>query len=36
MVDRGNLSLIEAHPAAIVDVFSREARYAIDLKKLEL
>ena len=36
MIDRGDLSLIEARPAAIVDVFGREARHAMDLKKLEI
>jgi site-specific DNA-methyltransferase (cytosine-N4-specific) len=34
MIDHGDLSLIEARPAAIVDVFGREARHAMDLKKL--
>lgn len=36
MVDGNDLDLIEARPAAIVDVFNREARHAMDLKKLEL
>ena len=36
MVDGDDLALIEARPAAIVDVFTREARYAMDLKKLNL
>lgn len=36
MVDGGDLALIEARPAAIVDVFTREARHAMDLKKLEI
>ena len=36
MVDGGDLALIEARPAAIVDVFVREARHAMDLKGLEL
>ncbi len=36
MVDGNDLALIEARPAAIVDVFTREARHAMDLKKLEL
>jgi len=35
MVDRNDLALIEARPAAIVDVFTREARHAMDLKRLE-
>ena len=35
MVDGGDLTLIESRPAAIVDVFTREARHAMDLKKLE-
>lgn len=35
MVDGGDLRLIEARPAAIVDVFEREARHAMDLKKLD-
>ena len=36
MIDRGDLELIEACPAAIVDVFGREARHAMDLKRLDL
>ena len=36
MVDGNDLSHIEAEPAGIVDVFTREARHAMDLKKLEL
>ena len=36
MVDSKDLTLIEARPAAIVDVFVREARHAMDLKRLEL
>lgn len=36
MVDGADLALIEERPAAIVDVFSREARHAMDLKRLEL
>lgn len=35
MVDGGDLAVIEARPAAIVDVFTREARHAMDLKKLD-
>ena len=35
MVDGGDLALIEARPAAIVDVFTREARHAMDLKKID-
>ena len=35
MVDGDDLTLIESRPAAIVDVFTREARHAMDLKKLE-
>ena len=35
MVDGVDLDLIEARPAAIVDVLSREARHAMDLKKLD-
>ena len=33
MVDGNDLGLIETHPAAIVDVFIREARHAMDLKE---
>ena len=36
MVDGGDLAHIEKRPAAIVDVFIREARHAMDLKRLEL
>lgn len=36
MVDGGDLVQIEARPAAIVDVFSREAHHAMDLKRLPL
>jgi site-specific DNA-methyltransferase (cytosine-N4-specific) len=36
MVDRGDLALVEARASAIVNVFMREARHAMDLKKLEL
>ena len=36
MVDGSDLSLIQDRPAAIVDIFFREARHAMDLKKLEL
>ena len=36
MIDRSDLELIEARPAAIVDVFGREAGHAMDLKKLDL
>ena len=36
MVDGNDLALVEARPASIVDVFTREARHAMDLKKLEL
>ena len=36
MVDGNDLALIEASPAAIVDVFIREASHAMDLKKIEL
>ena len=36
MVDGNDLSQIESRPASIVDVFIREARHAMDLKKLEL
>ena len=35
MIDGGDLSLIEARPAAMVDVLRREAQHAMDLKKLE-
>ena len=36
MVDKHDLALIESRPAAIVQVFTREARNAMDLKKLEM
>ena len=36
MVDGGDLSLMNSRASAIVDVFMREARHAMDLKKLEL
>jgi site-specific DNA-methyltransferase (cytosine-N4-specific) len=36
MVDRSDLALIDIRASAIVDVFTREARHAMDLKKLEL
>lgn len=36
MVDGNDLAQIEARPAAIVEIFTREARHAMDLKKLEL
>ena len=36
MVDGDDLALIEIKPAAIVDVFAREARHAMDLKELSL
>lgn len=36
MIDGGDLSLIEARPGAIVDIFGREAQHAMDLKKLEI
>ena len=35
MVDGDDLDRIDARPVAIVDVFSREARHAMDLKKLD-
>ena len=34
MVDGEDLALIESRPAAIVDVFTREAHHAMDLKRL--
>ena len=34
MVDGSDLTLIERQPTAIVDVFNREARHAMELKKL--
>ena len=36
MVDGNDIAVIEKNPAAIVDVFNREARHAMDLKMLEL
>ena len=36
MLDKSDLALIESSPAAIVDVFTREARHAMDLKRLDL
>lgn len=36
MIDGGDLAAIAARPAAMVDIFNREARHAMDLKKLEL
>ena len=36
MLDRRDLAQIELRPAAIVDAFTREARHAMDLKRLEL
>ena len=36
MVDGDDLARIETHPTAVVDVFTREARHAMDLKKLDL
>ena len=36
MMDGSDIALIERSPAAIVDVFTREARHAMDLKQLEL
>ena len=36
MVDGNDLALIETRPAAIVDVFTREAHHAMDLKRLDL
>lgn len=36
MVDGGDLALVESRPAAIVDVFAREARHAMDLKEISL
>ena len=36
MIDGADLALIEARPTSIVDVFGREARHAMDLKKLQL
>lgn len=36
MLDKIDLAKIESRPAAIVDVFTREAEHAMDLKRLEL
>lgn len=36
MVDGGDLTMIESRAAALVDVFMREARHAMDLKKLDI
>ncbi len=36
MLDGGDLALIETRAGAIVDVFTREARHAMDLKKIEI
>ena len=36
MLDRFDLARIESHPAAIVDVLTREARHAMEIKRLEL
>ena len=36
MVDGDDLALVESRPAAIVDVFAREARHAMDLKEISL
>lgn len=36
MVDGDDLDHIEARPATVVDVFNRESRHAMDLKKLDM
>ena len=36
MVDGSDLARIELRPSAIVDVFNREARQAMELKTLEI
>lgn len=36
MLDKRDLAQIESSPVAIVDVFTREARHAMDLKRLDL
>ena len=36
MVDGDDLALVEERPTAIIEVFTREAYHAMDLKKLEL
>jgi site-specific DNA-methyltransferase (cytosine-N4-specific) len=35
MLDGGDLVRIEKCPATIVDVFNREARHAMDIKKIQ-
>ena len=35
MVDGEDLTAIDARPSAIVDIFNREARHAMDLKRIE-
>lgn len=35
-MDGNDLDEIEARPSAIVDVFDREARHAMDLKRIEI
>lgn len=36
MLNRADLARIQANPAAVVDVFNREAQHAMTLKKLDL
>jgi site-specific DNA-methyltransferase (cytosine-N4-specific) len=36
LINRGDLKTIEANPAAIVDVFNREAAHAMKLKALDI
>ena len=36
MIDGNDLGLIEARPSAIIDVLNREARHAMELKKIDL
>ena len=36
MLDGRDLDVIESRPAAIIDIFAREALHAMDLKKLEI
>lgn len=36
MLDRADLTSIRSNPAAVVDIFNREARHAMRLKKLDL
>jgi site-specific DNA-methyltransferase (cytosine-N4-specific) len=36
MIDRSDLNIIRDNPAHVVDVFNREARHAMTLKRLEL